>query len=37
MPGIYFFLGVSIDALDRTSFRVGYIIATIIVAVLCAR
>ena len=33
-----FFLGVSIDALDKTSFKVGYIIIPNIIAlVFCAR
>ena len=33
----FFFLGVSIDALDRISFRVGYIITTIIIALVFVR
>ena len=39
MPAFFsfFFLGVSIDALDRISFRVGYIITrTIVALVSCA-
>ena len=33
----FFFLGVSIDALDRISFWVGYIITTIIIALVFVR
>ena len=33
----FVFLGVSIDALDRISFRVGYIITTIIIALVFVR
>ena len=33
----FFFLGVSIDALDGISFRVGYIITTIIIALVFVR
>ena len=33
----FFFLGVSIDALDMISLRVGYIITTIIIALVFVR
>ena len=33
----FFFLGVSIDALDRISFRVGYIIVTVVIALVFVR